>query len=830
MSRLTRRRVALSTGGAAGLPAFAYQAETEALAASFGAPPTERRKQTYDRAFRRLKGYGILSELHGLWTAGANATDSRRNIVAPGTYDLAPVGSPTFTANDGWIASNTTNDSLNTGIPLSALNAASCTAGFTCPTTTEASSDSTDMGVVDGSGGLLIRCKDSSSARPRGRAFSADTSLASTTFTSSFGLHAITRSSSTVMTSHHSGVTSADVTAATVATTNGALTIHLLKANGAVSGSGRKFRTAFVAKRALTQTELRQLHAVLLEMETAIAWGEPTIYEAGYGPAVVNADVVCYGADAQGVMDAYSAKRYNPALNVIIVGSWEDRTIGGMSANGLGLVDFGATSALSGLPSYLIARIKAMRGFANGTSLIFEPRMCEWVCREMLDPTRPGGLDIPIYWSDGVVSAQKTGARGQSITTADGRTFNFLMGGDNGYDGDFAPVLNIPYVTGREAAGSNYEGLNGFRGVDTTSGAYPIKGKTGLLTIDPYNEPGNPASGLIRKVHVKPTTAVGAADNLQQAYTFRQTWNNQKSRSIPFDATPPEGYDVADYEILLRMFAADPTISMSEMFKVDTLLNGATDTNSGSTGFSTDDPDGSQEYLAAGMNYTLRKAARRKIANYVRGLIYLICYDPDPRIPAALRTALLAYGWDAYHYGSEGLAGDPLFFPRALYVREHRRIRGDLVWNGNDIGATDGTAPRSLKTAALAAYAIDSHYCQRFAELTGTPRVVNEGGFLQYVSGANNFAPLPYEIFLPSKADCENVTFSFATSSTHAAFGSIRMELTSMMAAQFLGIAKAMAISTGQALQDLDYSAVRAAMEASATLTGEITPYLPQTN
>jgi hypothetical protein len=96
--------------------------------------------------------------------------------------------------------------------------------------------------------------------------------------------------------------------------------------------------------------------------------------------------------------------------------------------------------------------------------------------------------------------------------------------------------------------------------------------------------------------------------------------------------------------------------------------------------------------------------------------------------------------------------------------------------------------------------------------------------------GTDKMSPLPVEIFLPKKADCENVSFAFATSSTHVAFGAIRMELTTMEAGHSLGIMAAKAIETGQALQDLDYSTLRTAILSSATLTGEVAPVLPQVN
>ena len=833
-ARLATNVAALSAGGGeVGLPTFAYQAETEALASLFSVAPTAQRKYTYDMAIRRLKDDGLWSALHGLWTAGANATDSRRNIIAPGTYDLVPVGTPNFTANDGWIASSVTADSINTGIPISVLNAESACIGFTCPTTTEAGSDNTDMGVVDGTGGILIRCKDSSGNRPRGRAFSADTSLATTTFTQSYGFHAIARTTSSVIKSHHSGVDSANITATTVATTDATKTIHLLKANGAGSGSGRKTRTAFVAKRALTEAELRKLHAIVLEMETAIAYGDPQFSDAGYAPEVVAADVVVYGATAIGICAAYAAKRANPALRVVIVGGWRDTTLGGMSAGGLGFADFDNAAALWGLPSFIIARLKVLRNFANGTSMIFEPRTFEWVCRELLDPSRPNGLDIPVYWSEGASSGSKTGARLASITTRDGRTFTGAQFIDATYEGDLLPIGGVDFIVGREAAGTGIETLNGFRNVDLLPSAGSIRhpDTNVALNIDPYVTPGVPSSGRLPGVYVKPDLAAGAADGRNQAFNFRLAFTATASRRIPFDTTPPPDYDKAKYEILLRQFEQVPTMTFLQVFKADLLLNGVTDTNNATYGISTDDIESAQAFIAAATNAG-REAAWKGVENYINGLIWLLCYDPDPRIPSGLRTTLLTYGWDAYNHVARGRPGDANFFPKALYVREFRRMRSDMIWNGNDLSATDGTAPRSTKTVALASYAMDSHNTMRFVdESTGTPRVINEGGlFISSSGGADKISPLPLDIYIPKKAECENLSSLFAASLTHIAFGAVRMEFTAMEAGHSLGIVAAKAIETGQALQDLDYSTLRTAILSSATLTGEVAPSLPQVN
>jgi hypothetical protein len=168
-----------------------------------------------------------------------------------------------------------------------------------------------------------------------------------------------------------------------------------------------------------------------------------------------------------------------------------------------------------------------------------------------------------------------------------------------------------------------------------------------------------------------------------------------------------------------------------------------------------------------------------------------------------------------------------------MYVREGVRLAGDAIMNGNDLILADGTAPRiSAETVSVASYAVDSHSTRRLANeyAAGQWRAWNEGNFEATTGGSDIAAPIPLEICVPKASECRNLAVGFAVSATHVAFGAIRMEFTAMQIGQSMGQAAAQAIASGTTIQDLDYSAVRTALLASASPPGEVAPVLPQVN
>ena len=113
----------------------------------------------------------------------------------------------------------------------------------------------------------------------------------------------------------------------------------------------------------------------------------------------------------------------------------------------------------------------------------------------------------------------------------------------------------------------------------------------------------------------------------------------------------------------------------------------------------------------------------------------------------------------------------------------------------------------------MGSYTIDSHNVQRYITADGS--VQNEGDIGVSANG-------PYQIsfgsLLPKKAQCENLMVPVCISSSHIAFGSIRMEPVFMILGQSAATAAALAIDKNSAVQDVTYPELRGRMLADGQI------------
>jgi len=104
---------------------------------------------------------------------------------------------------------------------------------------------------------------------------------------------------------------------------------------------------------------------------------------------------------------------------------------------------------------------------------------------------------------------------------------------------------------------------------------------------------------------------------------------------------------------------------------------------------------------------------------------------------------------------------------------------------------------------------MDSHNVQRHVTADGL--VQNEGDI-----GVS--PPEPYRIaygaLCPKKGECENLLVPVCVSSSHIAYGSIRMEPVFMILGQSAATAAVHAIDAGCAVQDVDDSGLRGQLVA----------------
>jgi hypothetical protein len=253
---------------------------------------------------------------------------------------------------------------------------------------------------------------------------------------------------------------------------------------------------------------------------------------------------------------------------------------------------------------------------------------------------------------------------------------------------------------------------------------------------------------------------------------------------VPFPQ--PGDYDEKEYELLLRNFEAG---DLRLPLKIDMMPNGKTDTNN-NMAFSTDYLGGSWEYPEA--SYEERAAIIEAHEKYQKGLMWTLANHP--RVPEEIREEMAPWG----------LAKDEFVdnenWPHQIYVREARRMVSDYVTT-----ELDCRRERLVKdSVGMGSYNMDSHNIQRY--ITPEGYVQNEGDV--QVSPGGPYL-ISYRSITPRKGETENLLVPIFLSSSHIAYGSIRMEPVFMILGQSAATAAVQAIEHGVAVQDVEFSKLR---------------------
>lgn len=510
-------------------------------------------------------------------------------------------------------------------------------------------------------------------------------------------------------------------------------------------------------------------------------------------------DLVIYGGTSAGVIAAVQAKKMGKTA--IVVGP--DVHLGGLSSGGLGWTDTGNKAVIGGLARDFYHRIwlhydkpeawkfqkkeeygnkgqgtPAMDG-TNRTMWIFEPYVAEQVFEDYIKE-----FDIPVHrdeWLDREKGVEKEGSRITKITMLSGKSYKGKMFMDATYEGDLVAAAKVDYHVGREANSTYGEEHNGVQ-----IGILHHRHHFGVLNkpIDPYVIPGDPSSGVLPRISTKPPGEYGAADKGVQAYCFRMCLTDVPENRLPLPK--PDGYDPKQYELLLRIFDA----GWRETFdKFDPLPNHKTDSNNHGP-FSTDNIGYNHDYPEA--SYERRKEIIKEHETYQLGWLYFIANDP--RVPEDVQKEMQRWGLPKDEFK------DNNNWSHQLYIREARRMIGSFVMTENELRKVTPT-PHSV---GMGSYTIDSHNIQRY--ITPEGYVQNEGDIGVSTNG-------PYEIaygsLVPKKGQADNLFVPVCMSSTHIAFGSIRMEPVFMILAQSAATAASIAIDDNLAVQDVPYEKLR---------------------
>jgi len=516
------------------------------------------------------------------------------------------------------------------------------------------------------------------------------------------------------------------------------------------------------------------------------------------GTASTEAEVVVYGGTAAAVTAAVQLARMGHS--VVVVGP--DIHLGGMSASGLGFTDTGNKAVIGGLAREFYHRIylhyqqadswkwqdrqaygnrgqgtPAIDG-ENRTMWIFEPHVAEQVFEELI---REHGIRVDRNeWLDREQGVEMQDGAIRSIRMLSGKTYRGRIFIDATYEGDLMAAAGVGYHVGREPNSQYQETWNGVQ-----VGVLHHKHHFGDMRISPYKEPSNAASGVLPRISTAPPGRKGEGDRKVQAYCFRTCLTKVSENRLPFEQ--PEGYDPGQYELLLRIFEA----GWRETFhKFDPIPNAKTDVNN----------HGPFSFDNIGMNYDYPEASyerRREIIDehqrYQQGLLYFLAHDEG--VPPEVRSEMQQWGLAKDEFRDNG------HWPHQIYVREARRMLGQYVMTENDIMGRR-QVPRPV---GMGSYTMDSHNVQRYI----TPQ-----GYVQNEGDIGVRPPGPYQIalgaLLPRAAECTNLLVPVAVSSSHIAYGSIRMEPVFMILGQSAATVAALALQQQLGIHQLPYELLKA--------------------
>jgi hypothetical protein len=511
---------------------------------------------------------------------------------------------------------------------------------------------------------------------------------------------------------------------------------------------------------------------------------------------VIEYDVAIYGGTPAGVTAAIQAAKLG--RKVVLIS--QNQHVGGMTSGGLTATDLGHKESIGGIAMEFYERL--------GKPVDYSPSEAETLYRKMLVEA-----GVSLTFGSFLQSVKLADRSIVSISLETGETIEAKVFIDSTYEGDLLAAANVSYRVGREPVAAYGESLNGQWQSVSWQTVYQFCG----LPVSPYKIPDDPKSGLLPGITTDPYGKPGEGDFRVQAYNFRMRLSNQEGR-IPFPK--PKEYEAGAYALLARFMNTSPEIKWTLNYTTKPMHDGPVQMRNGDSNnagsMSSNLVNGSNRWpdgtfqpvsfeklptprrgLPVPLNelYQMREAMFQQHLSYQQGYVYFLANDPQ--VPKNLQERVNQFGLCPDEFKSTN------HWPHHLYVREGRRMVSDYIMTQGDCESTR-VAEDSI---GLASYNMDSHPCMRtVVKLDGKDVVRNEGAF-----GAKCLKPYPisYRSIVPKKSECTNLIVPVCLSSSHVAYGSIRMEPVFMILGQSAGLAASMAIDKKIAVQDVEYKSLK---------------------
>ncbi len=493
-----------------------------------------------------------------------------------------------------------------------------------------------------------------------------------------------------------------------------------------------------------------------------------TLLLAGSTLAQQQFDLVVYGGTAGGVATATAAARHGLKTALLEPGSH----IGGMVTGGLSGTDVGKIEVIGGMALefyWRAGRHYQQDRHLQSLSWMPEPGVAENLMRQMLADAKVTLLEKHrLVEKKGVI---KQGTRIVEVVMENGARFRAKVFADCSYEGDLMAQAGVSYTFGREGAAQYGEPLAGVRahtGSHQFAVDIPAKDKNGEL---------------LPEIQAEPRGEPGSADKRIQAYNFRVIATNVAANRIPWPK--PAGYDSKRYELLARYLPAmtkymGRPLTINEVNLLRVIPNGKADFNNQGA-FSTDYIGKNYGYPEG--SYAERARIWQDHIDYQQGFYYFLANDP--RVPRELQEEMRQWGLAKDEFT------DTRNWPNQLYVREARRMVGGFVASQKDLQ----TERTKTDVIGMGSYNSDSHNVQRHVAPDGI--VLNEGN----VEVAVQPYQIPYRVLVPKQSEAENLLVPVCFSASHVAYSSLRMEPQYMILGHAAGVASALAVQKGVAVQ-----------------------------
>lgn len=501
-------------------------------------------------------------------------------------------------------------------------------------------------------------------------------------------------------------------------------------------------------------------------------------------------DICVYGASSAGVIAAVEASERGKSVVLLQPGKF----VGGLTSGGLGWTDHGKAHVIGGKSREFYRRCG--KAYGKPEEWYFEPKVATAVYHDWL---KSAGVE-PMF-GHYLDTVETTGGKVTQISLLGGLKVKAKVFIDASYEGDLMAKAGVSYHVGREDNTVYGETLNGAQ----------VRNHHQFLPtyIDPYIEEGNPSSGLLPQVEAIDMKArQGKGDHRVQAYNFRICMTDDPALKIAWER--PANYDPTQYILAQRWFAGEKDKYNEQLrvhdgvpskvpAKFDIFPNNTkaghhkTDTNN--HGPISSDFIGMSWNWAEG-SYETRETLFQAHVTYQKGLYWFLANDAG--VPERYRTA----------YGTWGLAKDEFVstggWSPQLYIREARRMVSDYVATEHDCMHTR----KCEDPVGMGSYQLDSHNCTRFVTAEG--KVMNEGDVQVAPKGPYGIS---YRSIVPKRGQATNLLVPVCCSTSHIAYGSVRMEPVFMILGESAAIAACLAIDASQSVQDVPYAKLRAELD-----------------